>query len=518
MKFTQDYISWMDDPDGGFYISNAWDFDTNKEMGVGRMQLTERQRIVSSYILTQDEDGRFPYTTAIISDIKKSGKTCWSASIAAWFLECAPPYTDIVLCANSMEQSERLIFSDLEFHYKHTKRGKPLKDKIEMENGSKLHIFSKSYTAAAGSRHALTIWDELWGARTKDDWRRWDELQPVPTVPHSLRLVSSYAGFYGESELLYDLYTRGVDEEETNTGKGTLLKELDPLPCYENNAQFTYWNHTPHMPWQSEKYYQDARESERPNAYLRLHENRWVTSRETFIPIEWWEAAEEHLQQSAVMWKEHPYYSAPVYVAVDASSKRDCTAVVGVAVDSLKGKIAILFHKIWTPVEKDKILNLEQTLEPFLLKMSKQFRFKDVACDPNHMYQIIIRLRNKGLPVSEFSQVDSSMTQASQTLYDLLRQDNILAYPAPDIKEHLRNVMAEYTNRGIRMIKDKSNRRAANKKVDAAIALAMACHRAYEGVGIEAGTPIVIASDIPRMSGWAKVDTDPAWMPFPFRT
>ena len=518
-RFNKSYLDWIDNPEEGFYITNAWNMETGKEMGVGRLVLSDRQRKIFGYALQQNEDGKFRYQTIINSDIKKSGKSTISASIIAWYLECAPPDTKVIICANSLEQSERLIFSDVAFHYKQNMKAKVLKDKIEMPNGSEVFTLSKNYTSASGTRHALTVWDELYGAVSEDDRRRWDELTPIPTVTHSLRLVSSYAGFYGESELLYELYLRGVDINEHQDGQGKQVEFLAPLPCYENGDLFTYWGHEPHMPWQNEVYYDSQRISERPNAYLRLHENRWTTSREIFIPIEWWDAASAHFQQSADIWKDHPYYKYPVYIAVDAASKRDCTAVVGVAADSRNGKIALLFHKIWTPVEgTDTPLDLEATLEPYILEMSKRFKVKDIVCDPAHMYQIITRLRNKNLPVHEFSQVDSSMVEASTHLYDLLRQDNLWAYPSDDIREHLQNVMAEYTNRGLRIVKDKSNSRLARKKIDAAVALAMACHRAYCDVGREQAEPIIIESNFSSMSAWGSVNREPDYIPAPLRS
>lgn len=517
-KFKVPYLQYINDPNIGFYINNAWDFEINKEIGVGRMTLTERQKRICQYVLRQDEDGRFPYTTFVFSDIKKSGKTAISASIGAWFLEYAPPDTEVILCANSLDQSTRLIFKDISFHFKHTHRGKVFKDHIDMPNGSTLMIFSKNYASSAGSRHALTLWDELHGAMSEDDRRRWDELQPVPTVTHSLRLVSSYAGFYGESELLYDLYVNGVDEDECPDGKGHRIEELKDLPIYENAGQITYWNHEPTMPWQTPSYYAAAMASERPNSYLRLHENRWTSSREVFIPIEWWASAESHIQQSAEIWEGHPYRDSKIYIGIDAATKRDCTAAVGVAADSKNGKIALVFHKIWRP-EKDDSLDLEDTLEPYILSVFKKFKVVDIACDPAHMYQIITRLRNKGLPVTEFSQVDSSMIQASQHLFDLLRQDNLWAYPASDLKEHLQNVMAEYTSRGVRIVKDKSNSRLANKKIDGAVALAIACHRAYEDVGKTQAAPIIVPSQLgERLSSWKTINREPAWLPYALRT
>jgi len=483
------------------------------------LQLAHHQRKIASHILTQDENGKFPYVTCIISEPKKTGKTSWTASIIAWFLECAPPQTQIIICANSLDQSERLIFNDVAFHFNYTNRARVLRDKIINEDSdSRLYTLSKNYTSAAGNRHALVVFDELWGAVSENDWRRYEELTPIPTISHSLQIISSYAGFYGESELLYDLYLKGVGIEESEGGQGRRIKELDPLPCYKSVGQFTYWNHEGLMPWQTEEYYDSQENILRPNAFLRLHENRWVTSREEFIPIEWWEAAEKHFEQSAEIWMEHPYRDSPVYLAIDAATKRDCTAVMGVTVDTKLGKIILMFHKIWTPLENDP-LDLEKTLEPYILDKAKKFNIKDIACDPAHMYQIITRLKNKHLPVREFSQRDVSMIEASQHLYDMLRQDNLWAYPAPDIKEHLRNVMAEYTSRGLRIVKDKSSRRTARKKIDAAVALAMACHRAYQDVGKEMPTSIRIESHFAENSAWhTPRREEPDYIPYALRT
>lgn len=516
-NFLKTYLEYMDDPEMGFIISNSWNMETGKEIGIGRLVLSERQRKIFGFALQQDDEGRFKYQTVINSDIKKSGKSTISASIIAWYLECAPADTKVIICANSLEQSERLIFSDVAFHFKQNLKAKVLKEKIEMPNGSEVITLSKNYTSASGTRHALTVWDELYGATSEDDRRRWDELTPIPTISHSLRLVSSYAGFYGESDLLWDLYLRGVDEEEHQDGQGKRISALGDLPCYENGDLFVYWGHTPHMPWQTDAYYKSQLISERPNAYLRLHENRWTTSREVYVPVEWWDSAAKHFQQSAELWLEHPYAKKDIYVGIDAATKRDCTAIVGVSPDTQSGKIAIVFHKSWKPTGDGESLDLEQTLEPYLLQMWKRFHIVDIACDPAHMYQIITRMKNKGLPINEFSQVDSGMIQASQHLYDLLRQDNLWAYPADDIREHMQNVMAEYTSRGLKIVKDKGNPRLAKKKVDLIVALAMACHRAYQNMGMEQLPPIIIESNIARLSAWGNISTEPDYIPAQLR-
>jgi hypothetical protein len=70
----------------------------------------------------------------------------------------------------------------------------------------------------------------------------------------SFRWVETYAGFSGESEILENLYLSGVKDAHQVDWAG----EFEPaLEAYVNNAtgQFTLWNSTPRLPWQSEAYY-----------------------------------------------------------------------------------------------------------------------------------------------------------------------------------------------------------------------------------------------------------------------
>ena len=45
-------------------------------------------------------------------------------------------------------------------------------------------------------------YDELWGYTSESSTPIWEELTPVPTRRNSIRLVTTYAGFEGESQLL----------------------------------------------------------------------------------------------------------------------------------------------------------------------------------------------------------------------------------------------------------------------------------------------------------------------------
>ena len=88
----------------------------------------------------------------------------------------------------------------------------------------------------------------------------------------------TYAGFEGESELLERLYKRGLQGEE-----------IAPS-LYRQPALLMAWHHEPVAPWQTPEWIEQMRMQLRPNAYLRMIENRWVSSESTFIDMDWYDA------------------------------------------------------------------------------------------------------------------------------------------------------------------------------------------------------------------------------------
>src|SRR3974390_2657884 len=64
--------------------------------------------------------------------------------------------------------------------------------------------------SSAGSAPTCVSVDEMWGFVSERSRRLWDEMITTPTRRISCRLVTSYAGFSGESQLLESLYKRGM--------------------------------------------------------------------------------------------------------------------------------------------------------------------------------------------------------------------------------------------------------------------------------------------------------------------
>jgi hypothetical protein len=92
-----------------------------------------------------------------------------------------------------------------------------------------------------------------------------------PARKISARFTSTYAGFEGESQLLEELYKRGLAQPhltpDLRAGDGMLMA----------------WHHEPIAPWQTEAWLAEMRRSLRPSAYLRQIENRFVTTESNFI-------------------------------------------------------------------------------------------------------------------------------------------------------------------------------------------------------------------------------------------
>lgn len=510
-----DYLVWMDNE--GFWIRDAWDAAKNQMGSPGKMILFPRQRRILGHALTMNDAGDFPYQDVLYSDIKKTGKTVISSSVAAWYMETARPGTEVFIIANSQEQGAGRVFRDLTFHFQKRqeqfgkKYGKIGEYRIDLPNGTFCQVLSNSFRSAAGSRHALTLWDELWGSVSEIDRRLWDEMVPVPTVPNSLRFISSYAGFENESELLWEQYLRGVGPDENQKGQGQKIEGLEDLPCWRNGDMFCYWSHESDLPWYTEEYLDKQQRTERPSAFLRLFMNQWVTSHEEFVPVEWYKSATEYYINSATLWADHPFRWWPITVGIDAGIKRDCTALVAVGYDASRGKLGLVHHRIWTPSPGDPV-DLEATVETELRMLRKNFNVASIVYDPTHLLTIMTKLGREGFPTRTFEQTASNMTAASQLLYDVMKNRNFEAYPSEDLQRHVQMAVAENNSRGFRIVKSKVS---ARHHVDGAIALAMAAHDAVSNGGVDISRPVVIVSPFSDMTRREKTDNE---IPFPLRT
>ena len=407
--------------------------------------------------LTVDDDGRLLFSEMVFSGPKKMGKTGFAAMAVIYVVVVlGGPYAEGYCIANDFEQAQGRVFQAatriIQASPLLRDSAKITANKVEFTStGATITAIASDYAGAAGSNPTISVFDELWGVTSESGHRLWDEMVPVPTRKISVRLTVTYAGFEGESVLLEQLYKRGLQGEE-----------IAPA-LYRQPGLLMFWSHQPVAPWQTPEWIEQMRGQLRPNAFLRLIENRWVSSESTFIPIEWYD--------ECVDVDQHPELADPrlsVWVGVDASVKRDSTAIAVCAFDPAVKKVRLAWHRIFQPTVTDP-LDFEATIEATLLDLRRRFYIREIRYDPYQLVAVAQRLTTAGLPMVEFPQSVPNLTEASSNLYELLKGRNFLTYEDDEIRLAVSRCVAIETSRGWRIAKEK-----ASHKIDVVVALAQA--------------------------------------------
>ena len=442
---------WKRDP-----IAFTREFVRNPETGEPFELYPAEERFMRE-ALTPRPDGSLAHPELLFSAPKKSGKTALAAMSVLYVIIClGGPYAEAYLVANDFDQAQGRVFQAIarivEASPLLKQSAKVTAEQITFPStGATISVLASDYAGAAGANPTITVFDELWAYTSERTQRLWDEMVPVPTRKVSTRLTVTYAGFEGESKLLEDLYKRGLH--------GT---EIAPA-LYRQPGLLMFWSHAPVAPWQTTNWLEQMRGQLRPNAYLRLIENRWVTSESTFVPIEWWDACTDADLSPGLA---DPKLS--VWCGVDASVSRDSTAIVACTFDQGAKKVRLVWHRIFQPSAKDP-LDFEATIEKTLLELKRRFWVREVRFDPFQMQSVAQRLRNAGLPMVDFDQTVPNLTEESTNLYELIKGRNLIIYPDDELRLAVTRAVALEASRGWKISKEK-----ASHKIDVVIALAQA--------------------------------------------
>jgi phage terminase large subunit-like protein len=447
----QDFDRWRDDP-AAFVEEVLVDPETGRNF---RLNQAERDFLGRAFELTGD--GRLKYPELIYSAPKKSGKTGFAAMMALYVVTVlGGRYAEGFCCANDLEQAQGRVFQAI----RRIVEASPIlaqdasitAGKVEfLHTGSTIVALASDYAGAAGSNPTITVFDELWGYTSERAHRLWDEQVPPPTRRIACRLTVTYAGYEHDSELLEALYRRGLAGEEVAPA------------LYAQPGMLMFWTHEFVADWQTPEWREQMRGQLRANAFLRLIENRWVSSESSFVDLDWWDACVDSDARPVLA-----NLSLPVWVGVDASTKRDSTAIAVCAWDHATKRACLVWHRIFQPSPTDP-LDFEATIETSLLQLRDRFMVESVRYDPWQMQAVAQRLQRAGLPMEEFPQTVSNLTAASTNLYELVKGRNLAVYQDAEIRLAVQRAVALETPRGWRITKEK-----ASHKIDIVIALAMA--------------------------------------------
>ena len=303
-------------------------------------------------------------------------------------------------------------------------------------------------------------------------------MTPPPTRKIACRVTVTYAGYEGESILLEELYRRGLQQpvigEDLYAGEGLLM----------------FWSHKPVAPWQDEAWLTSMRR-ERASAYQRQVLNQFASSSSQFIDIEQWRAITDPNATPLITDK-----NLPIVAGVDASTKRDSTAIVAVAWDTKVNKVRLVTHRVFQPSSREP-LDFEATVEATLLDLGKRFRLKKILFDPFQMHATAQRLHKAGLRMVEFPQTPANLTLIGSGLFELIRGAGLIAYPDNGIHLAISRAVVKENARGLQITKEKSSH-----KIDVVVALAMACHACVQQQNAPKPPPIVQPGVWSKNYGW----------------
>lgn len=255
---------------------------------------------------------------------------------------------------------------------------------------------------------------------------------------------------------------------------------LDDVPALERalrEANPSY-GHTVQLP-----FYLDERRKGAAN-FKRYYLNIWTGAETQWLPDGAWDECR------AAGFELLP--DVPTFVGVDASTKRDSTAVVAcqwfdvetVAVPGAATPTDVLLPtgpflrvraRVWErPIEpatgKPKEgwrLPLGE-VEEYLRELHSALALKAVAYDPAFVTWMALKLEDDGLPMVEVPQSDGRMKPPTQALYELVIDRRLLHDGDPTLARHIRNAVAKQIEGGQRLVK------RGGRKMDAAIGLVMA--------------------------------------------
>jgi len=438
-------------------------------------------------LFSLNNEGLRRYSLAIVGLPKKNAKSTMASMVANYFLFQDEDYGEIILTANSKEQSSWILLDklkkSLQMNKKQLKEVKLFEDAVEVKKtGTTARVLAPNYKTGSGLNPNLIVWDELWAYQLDADRKFWDELTTVPTRKNPLSLIVSYAGF-DEDSLLYELYQKGLAKTD---------KEM-----------FFLWSHKNLASWVTKKYLSTQRERLRPNTYLRIHENRWTSSESAFVSPEMWDSCVD-INLRPIL----PGFQGQLSVGIDIGYAHDSSSVVGVYREG--DRVILALHKCWVPTKTHKI-DIEETVEKYLIELHKLYNVDSFNYDPFQFHRSGLSLAKLGLKMVEFAQTQDRLVEAGENLYSLIKGRNLVVYKDREVRDHILKSIAKESARGFRLIKSKQSDR-----IDLAISLAMASVKA---VNLDTGRPRVRSLDGPgemsakearkeRLKEWIERDDD----------
>ena len=258
--------------------------------------------------------------------------------------------------------------------------------------------------------------------------------------------------------------------------RGVILDEIRKRWAKDPNA-YVYWSGA-----------EDGDDPHDPETWMRANPASWITYEKLLacyqtMPLS--EFMRYHLNLAPKASAERVYPAdrwwacdarpiidpdRPCVIAVDASLRRDHTAVVLDQVD--RDGWHNWLSWTFTPEEDQSIMSAvdHDVVGDLLRELAASFNVRRIPCDRAYFVRTMRDLLDEGLPVEEFGQSNQNMGRACQTLFDVLAEGRARHGGDPELTEHVLNASYKSAGQyGFRITKP-----SEFERIDACVALAMA--------------------------------------------
>lgn len=465
--------------------------------------LMPHQKATLKLALTRNEHGDLPFRHIIYSTIKQSGKSTVSGMITRWYAESQRPNSELYFIGNDLDQAKTRGFREIRYSLETTPgydRGRDILpgrwtvQKTTMRcltTGSEIRALPVDPKGEAGGKPAIQSWTETWGITDEAGLRFWAELTPIPTIPDSMRITETYAGYLNESSLLHEQYELGLQGTQLTGGDivrltgmplGTFHEALhadDPVPIWvnDNAGVMMYWDTglaARRMPWQQGErglaYYREQELTLHPSHFRRLHFNEWVSSEAAFVLPSQYDACRDDTIPPLLDGDR-----TPLVIAVDAATSNDCFGIVAVSRHPTRHEeVCLRASRVWVPKDKGGHIEYAEP-EAFLRELCSKYNVVQIAYDPYQLEAMMQRLTTDEVAwCHEFFQGKERL-EADRGLYDGIITRTFWHNGDPDVRQHMLNAGAKLSpeDSTMRLVK-----RQQTMKIDLAVATSMARARA----------------------------------------
>lgn len=425
-------------------------------------------------------DHRRDVTTFAISLPKKVGKTLTTAVLLAWRWLCLPSVHFCV--ASDLDQAQSRQFEMIvamvkrhQYLYAHCRI---TSREIEfLPTGSRIVALPADFAGAAGANFSTSAHTETWAVLHEGSRRLFEELTPPPQKVFDfpcLRLCDSYAGIEVESELWNGIVDRGLAGERV-PGEWPCWIE-GQLMLFHMDGQESQERCWIGAPEERRDYYNEQSQTLRPGTYARLHENKRAAGESQFITAEAWQAC---YSPDVRLWS--PGDKRRMVLAVDASTSKDSSAIVGCWWNTEEKRVEIIYRRLWLPTVLQGEYGLFRGGRPSIdlegirdevLRLHRLRAVIHVAFDPYQMHMASQAWHAAGVLCCEIPQ-GQSRVETDTHLYDLIQTRRIAHNGDKLLADHVLAASAKELPSGFRITKDR-----ISKRIDLAIATAMAAHGA----------------------------------------